>query len=187
MPHAYSDEELHQRRMKSLELRRKGYSYYDIKKELEKNGWFVSAVQVHADCHLYMRQRIKEQADEVEFNRQIELDRLDVALKAIMPRIEIGDDDAIQTMLKIQIRRAKLLGLDTPIKKVIEDNREVRGKKTREELLASLQEMTQKLAAYAPKELPDITVTVESVPETTQSAGQTANDISGDFEENERE
>jgi hypothetical protein len=39
--------------------------------------------------------------------------RLDAALVAIWPDIEAGDCKAIETMLKIEERRAKLLGLDS--------------------------------------------------------------------------
>jgi hypothetical protein len=51
----------------------------------------------------------REYADQI---REIELQRLDMATKAVMPAVEAGDPDAIDTLLKIQKRRSAYLGLD---------------------------------------------------------------------------
>ena len=64
----------------------------------------------------------------------MELDRLDVALDALADRIEQGDDRAVATMLRIQERRAKLLGLDSPDRQQVE----VTGIDPRELLAAKL-------------------------------------------------
>ena len=46
----------------------------------------------------------------------MQLERLRVALEAIMPRVEMGELEAIETMLKIETRTSKLLALDAPEK-----------------------------------------------------------------------
>jgi hypothetical protein len=42
--------------------------------------------------------------------------RLDHAMIAIMPKIESGDVASIETMIRLEARRARLLGLDAPAK-----------------------------------------------------------------------
>jgi hypothetical protein len=51
----------------------------------------------------------------------LDLSRLDVATKAIMPSVEKGELGAVNTLLKVQRRRAEMLGLDAP-KEVISHN-----------------------------------------------------------------
>lgn len=46
--------------------------------------------------------------------KALELARLDVATRALMPRVEVGDLDAIAALIKVQSRRSRYLGLDTP-------------------------------------------------------------------------
>lgn len=53
--------------------------------------------------------------------RSLEVARLDKATTALMPKVETGDLNAINTMLKIQARRAALIGLDAP-KEVVTKN-----------------------------------------------------------------
>jgi hypothetical protein len=44
----------------------------------------------------------------------VQLERMRIALEAIMPRVEEGELEAIDIMLKIEARTAKLLALDAP-------------------------------------------------------------------------
>jgi len=44
----------------------------------------------------------------------VQLERMRIALEAIMPRVTEGDIEAIETMLRIEGRTAKLLALDHP-------------------------------------------------------------------------
>lgn len=60
-----------------------------------------------------MDMTIQEPADEV---RRVELERLDMMLKALNPRIKAGEPRAIEVALGIGDRRSKLLGLDAPTK-----------------------------------------------------------------------
>jgi hypothetical protein len=59
----------------------------------------------------WQREQVKDAGDYV----QMELVRLDRALNAIWDRVLEGDLKAIETMLKIEERRARLLDLDAPI------------------------------------------------------------------------
>lgn len=72
------------------------YAYKDVKRELDK---------IRAD--------INESAQEVLL---MELQRLDAALLGIWPKVQAGDTDAVRTFLRIQQRRSKFLGLDSPTK-----------------------------------------------------------------------
>lgn len=54
--------------------------------------------------------------DAIEPARNLELDRLDKALSAIWDKVETGDLSAIDRFLKISERRAKMCGLDMPVK-----------------------------------------------------------------------
>lgn len=65
----------------------------------------------------WQREQIKDAGDYV----QMELVRLDRALNAIWDRVLEGDLKAIETMLKIEERRARLLGLDAPIPIKVDD------------------------------------------------------------------
>ncbi len=178
MPREYDEAVLHRRKMRSMELRRKGYSYSEIVQELQKEGWIVSTVQVYRDVTEAIRRRIRDESENAELARQMELDRLDIALKAITPRVETGDDDAIHTMMKIMVRRAKLSGLDSPVMRVIDDKRLERPQRDRAQLLSTLTDITKRLGAMGVQLLPSTTqegaLEAEYVERTGHSAGQTA-------------
>lgn len=96
-------------------MRRRGKSYPKIAEALG-----VSVGTAHRDVTIELARLAKECSEEAEAIRQIELERLDDALDAISDRIEQGDDRAVATMLRIQERRAKLLGLDSPDRQQVE-------------------------------------------------------------------
>jgi DNA-binding CsgD family transcriptional regulator len=95
---------------KALELRKAGYSYKEIGAQLgiSRVAAFQSVMRVLAAYE----DDIKEQVPRV---RQLELQRLDSMLTKLQPRINQGDDRAINSALKIGERRAKLMGLDAPL------------------------------------------------------------------------
>ena len=96
-------------------MRRRGKSYPKIAEALG-----VSVGTAHRDVTTELARLAKECGEEAAIVRQMELDRLDVALDALADRIEQGDDRAVATMLRIQERRAKLLGLDSPDRQQVE-------------------------------------------------------------------
>jgi hypothetical protein len=60
----------------------------------------------------FMRKRTMNPA----LRREIALARTDMAIRALMPAVEKGDHQAIDTMLKVQKREAAMTGLDAPEK-----------------------------------------------------------------------
>ena len=97
------------RELKVLELRRAGLTWQRI------------AVQVgyadHSGAYLAYKRALKRVIQQpAEELRQAEIDRLDRLQLAAWPKAMQGDNSAIATVLRIMERRAKLLGLDMPVK-----------------------------------------------------------------------
>lgn len=92
----------------ALEYRKDGLDYREIAARLN-----LSVGGAHKAVQTALRKTIQEPADEV---RTLEVTRLDTMLRAIAPQIAAGDHGAIDRALKIMERRAKLLGLDAPLK-----------------------------------------------------------------------
>jgi len=100
-----------ERQQQALELRRQGLRYDQIAERL--------GISTQAAWKLVMKayQRSLRQNDELaEFNRKLDLERLDAALLAIWPQVEAGKSPAVDRLLGILERRARLLGLDSPQK-----------------------------------------------------------------------
>lgn len=97
------------RQKSALTLRTEGLTYDKIANIL---GCSVGTVSNYINASLAdIRDQTKELAQEV---RDIEIRRLDDMLFSLRDKIAKGNTTAIQTALKIQERRAKLLGLDAP-------------------------------------------------------------------------
>ncbi len=99
----------------ALELRRAGHSYDAIGRKIG-----LSRSRAHALVQLGMeeaRQQIVASADDL---RAEELSRLDGMLAKIYPKAGKGDVAAIDRVLKIGERRARLLGLDAPVRTALE-------------------------------------------------------------------
>lgn len=94
-----------------MDLRVRGYSVKRIAEEIQ-----VSKDTVGKDireCLLDLKQTTRETAEQV---RDIEVARLDEMLFGVWAKAIDGDEKAITAALKIGERRAKLLGLDAPVK-----------------------------------------------------------------------
>ena len=94
---------------KALELRRMGKGIREI-------GELLGLSKSHAHRLLLAglesaREQVADNADEL---RAFEIDRLDAMLSSIWPRARRGELPAIDRVLSIQTRRARLLGLDAP-------------------------------------------------------------------------
>ena len=72
------------------------YAWKDVSRELER-----------------LRAEIADSADSVI---ELEVQRLDAMLDRLWPKVENGDEKAVNTALRVMERRAKLLGLDSPTK-----------------------------------------------------------------------
>jgi hypothetical protein len=100
-----------ERRRKALELRVQGYTYKEIGREIGCGANRAGQM---------IRDLIAERAGELDdlVREQVELAnvRLDAGVKALWPQYVQGDTDAVQAMMRIEERRAKLNGLDAPAK-----------------------------------------------------------------------
>lgn len=124
-----------ERRTKALALRVSGANWEDIAAQLG----YSDRAAAYKDVERALTQRKREQAAQADLAAALELERLDAmerAAWAVLRRRHITisqgrvmrdecdepieDDaptlDAIDRLLKIQVRRAKLLGLDAPAK-----------------------------------------------------------------------
>lgn len=98
-----------QRDQQALTLRQQGLAYPAIARAM---GCSLSTAYSAVLRGLQrLETDLQERAADV---RRMELQRLDVALAAIMPQVEAGEDRAVATMLRIMDRRARYLGLDEP-------------------------------------------------------------------------
>jgi hypothetical protein len=107
---------LTERRLKALELRKSGATFERIGEECK-----TSRSTAHEDVQTAMRETIQEPADEL---RRLEIERLDVMWNALYPlATSTGHRQqarAVEQCLSIMDRRAKLIGLDAPTRKIVE-------------------------------------------------------------------
>jgi hypothetical protein len=97
-----------ERRRKALEYRSLRMSYQAIADRLY-NGH-------RGNCHRDIQRAFTDITHEPsEMVRHQELELLDTLARAVMTRAMKGEDRAINTILRIQERRSRYLGLDTPV------------------------------------------------------------------------
>lgn len=102
-----------ERQLQALELRAGGVSFPRIAQRLGYDG----PSGAYKAVLTALKRTQQEPADEV---RRLAVERLDRILFAIWKRALDGDLECIDRVLKIETRRAKLLGLDAPDKIDIE-------------------------------------------------------------------
>lgn len=90
-----------------LKLRRDGYPIEHIAGVMKMSP--IACLAAINDALKELQGDSRDYADQI---REIELQRLDLATKAVMPAVEKGDREAIDLMLKVQKRRSAYLGLD---------------------------------------------------------------------------
>jgi hypothetical protein len=108
MPSARADRTT-ARRERALDLRIAGLRFRAIGVELG-----VSHVQAYKDVTAALGEIRAKTYEKAEQWREIELTRLDRWTQALAGKAEAGDHLAIRTLVLIQERRAKLIGLDAP-------------------------------------------------------------------------
>lgn len=98
-----------EKRAQALELRKAGANYDQIARQVgyESRAGAYRAVQTA------LQQITEEPAKEVI---QLELERLDAMLLGLWPNARKGHEGAVDRVLRIMERRAKLQGLDAPVK-----------------------------------------------------------------------
>lgn len=101
--------ELVDKEVKVLELRRAGFTWQRI---AEQTG-YADHTGAYAAYKRAIKRTQQQPADEL---REQELDRIDRLQLAIWRNAMGGDTKAILTIVRLMERRAKLLGLDMPIK-----------------------------------------------------------------------
>lgn len=99
------------RQILAIDLRRAGYSYRAIGERLK-----VSHETARQDVESELERLAKLRDGKVEAERELELERLDMLMKALAPMAQVGNPGAVNSFLKCMERRAKLLGLDAPQK-----------------------------------------------------------------------
>lgn len=106
-----------------IELRRKtvavnilaGLNYREIAEGLNPP---VSLGTVSKDVKVIFERLQKEQSTDYSEYIQVELRRLDVAMRGIYDKVKDGNTAAIETMLKLQDQRLKLTGHPAAVKKI---------------------------------------------------------------------
>jgi len=99
----------HDNQLKALELRKAGVSYQRIADTLG----YKSASGAHKAVQTALKKTLQEPSDDL---RKLEVERLDAALAAVWASVLKGQYGAVDRFLRIQERRARLLGLDAPTK-----------------------------------------------------------------------
>jgi len=99
-----------ERAARAFALRKSGMSYRDIALELG-----VAHSLVHRDVQAAIKQFLDEAREHHTQIMAIEAARLDDLQRVMWEQAAMGDRRAVDTVLKIMERRAKLLGLDTPV------------------------------------------------------------------------
>lgn len=122
-----------ERRIKALTLYKAGMTTRQIGEQLG-----VSNVSAWKYIKKSLEELSKEQNDVAEHVRDLELRRLDDMLRAIWPKVIVGDLKAIDRVLSIQDRRARYLGLNAAEKK------EHSGRVTLEELITGSYDSSSK-------------------------------------------
>jgi hypothetical protein len=101
--------ELVDKEIKVLELRRVGLTWVRIAEEVG----YADHTGAYAAYKRAIKRTMQQPADEL---REQELDRIDRLQVAIWPAAMKGDTRAVLTIVRLMERRAKLTGLDMPIK-----------------------------------------------------------------------
>lgn len=97
------------RELEAVKLRTAGFTYQQIADQLDYAGPQGAYEAVKA----ILARREQEAVDEL---RKIQHERLDTALRGIWPKVMKGDPKAVLAFLKIEERRARLEGVDSPTK-----------------------------------------------------------------------
>lgn len=103
-------------RTKAVEYRKMGMTYEAIAQQLG-----ITKPSAHAAVKRAMRDAKKRQDEDGEIVMAMELENLDRLQLAAWPGAIKGNHLLIDRVLKIQERRAKLLGLDAPEKRALTD------------------------------------------------------------------
>jgi hypothetical protein len=99
-----------QRDQECVELRRAGHTWNEI---VERLGYASSSHAI--DRYRLFLERLPPR-EGIEEQRELEMTRLDQLMVALQPKIENHDVRAVEVMIKLMERRARMAGYDTPVK-----------------------------------------------------------------------
>lgn len=100
-------------------LRVMGFTWKQVHSKIRTE--FEEADVSEATIIKWTNDHIKPAAEEsVEDYRRHQLAQIDLAKRAIMPRVQKGDDKAIASLNALMARESKLLGMDAPVQVQIE-------------------------------------------------------------------
>lgn len=99
------------RRASALDLRIGGASYRSIAQALQ-----VSFRQAYLDVQRALAAETAVSLAKAEHAKTIELQRLDRVVFGLWPAVQQGDPDSVRAYIRAAERRAKILGLDAPVK-----------------------------------------------------------------------
>lgn len=98
-----------ERQIVALELRKSGFSYRAIADRTD-----VTQMQAYRDVQSELKRLADVSLDSANELRQMELERLDMAIKGLMPFVEAGSSSHAIALVKVIGERSKLLGLYAP-------------------------------------------------------------------------
>lgn len=99
-------------RAKAVTMRIAGYSPEEIAEELG----YTTTRAVSDDIYGVMVASLTLPDRQIDILREIEIRRMDMMLKALMPGIERGNTRSVEVGIRLLERRAKMLGLDSATK-----------------------------------------------------------------------
>lgn len=104
---------------RSARLRCLSYTWKQVHSKIRAE--FPEADLSEATIIKWTNAHIKPAAEiAVEEYRQMQLQQIETAKRAIMPRVQKGDDKAIASLNALMNREAKLLGMDAPVQVQLE-------------------------------------------------------------------
>jgi len=96
-------------------LRMAGYSTKQISHKLSKQlRRVVSTQEVDTLISSIGRENVARTGEQLPFSAQLELDRIEEAVKAIWSSVQDGNLYAIDRLVKLSERKTRMLGLDSP-------------------------------------------------------------------------
>jgi len=104
------------RRETALRLRLEGLDYREIAARMQPEYPSYTFSSAWRDVTYLMAEQLKKNAELAEHVCQLEMNRLDALLNAVWARAMQGSVEHINAVLRVMERRARLLGLDAPVK-----------------------------------------------------------------------
>lgn len=101
--------EAREREVQALELRKEGASYRTIGRTLG-----ISTTTAFNAVMRVLNRFAAQSAEHTRELRQLEVERLDVAMLKVMPKVRLGDLPAVDRLIRLVDARARLLGLYAP-------------------------------------------------------------------------